>query len=85
MPDNEVEFSQESYTVSEPADRRRFCTLALAGKPMTVLGFILPVEATRQFTPFILTRHSPQGPFCPSGAPKVEEGLSFRLDGAAIT
>ena len=87
--------------------------VALAGKPMTVSGFILPVEATRQFTHFILTRYSPQCPFCPSGAPnevievvsktpmqagnfmifltgrfsvqnKVEEGLFFRLDGAAI-
>jgi len=42
---------------------------ALAGKPMTVSGFILPIEATPQFKHFILSRYSPQCPFCPAGAP----------------
>ena len=42
---------------------------ALAGKPMTVSGFILPTEATPRFNHFILSRYSPQCPFCPSGAP----------------
>lgn len=42
---------------------------ALTGHDFTVSGFILPIEASLKFQHFILSRYSPQCPFCPSGAP----------------
>ena len=41
---------------------------ALANKPMTISGFILPIEATSH-KHYILSRYSPECPFCPSGGP----------------
>ena len=42
---------------------------ALVGKPMTLSGFILPIETSMSFKHFILSRYSPECPFCPAGAP----------------
>ncbi len=42
---------------------------ALSGQQMSVSGFILPIEASPKFQHFILSRYSPQCPFCPSGTP----------------
>lgn len=42
---------------------------ALAGKPIVISGFILPVETSMSFKHFILSRYSPDCPFCPAGAP----------------
>ena len=42
---------------------------ALASKPMTISGFILPVETSTRYKHFILSRYSPECPFCPSGGP----------------
>lgn len=41
---------------------------ALGGKPMTITGFILPIAANSR-THYILSRYSPECPFCPSGGP----------------
>jgi hypothetical protein len=43
--------------------------LALANKPMAITGFILPIETTTHYQHFILSRYSPECPFCPSGGP----------------
>ena len=42
--------------------------VALGDKAMTISGFILPIEATSH-KHFILSRYSPECPFCPSGGP----------------
>lgn len=42
---------------------------ALAGKQMVISGFIMPTETTMTFRHFILSRYSPECPFCPAGAP----------------
>jgi hypothetical protein len=41
---------------------------ALGGKPMTITGFVLPIAANSR-THYILSRYSPECPFCPSGGP----------------
>ncbi len=43
--------------------------LGLADKPMTISGFILPIENTTSYRHFILSRYSPECPFCPAGGP----------------
>jgi len=42
---------------------------SLSGKAMTISGFILPIEASKRYNHFILSRYSPECPFCPSGGP----------------
>jgi hypothetical protein len=42
--------------------------MALGGKPMTITGFVLPIAANSR-THYILSRYSPECPFCPSGGP----------------
>ena len=51
---------------------------ALVGKPMTVTGFMLPLEDTRTFKHFILSRRTPTCPFCPPGEPN--ENIDIWLD-----
>ena len=42
---------------------------ALVGKPVTISGFILPLDATEKFSHFILSKRTPTCPFCPPGEP----------------
>jgi hypothetical protein len=42
---------------------------ALVGRQLVISGFILPIETTMSFRHFILSRYSPECPFCPAGAP----------------
>jgi hypothetical protein len=42
---------------------------ALAGKPLTVSGFIMPLEATEKFSHFLLSKRTPTCAFCPPGEP----------------
>lgn len=41
----------------------------LAGKEITIQGFIMPLEATESFTHFLLTKRTPTCGFCPPGEP----------------
>ena len=41
----------------------------LAGKQLTVSGFILPLETTEKFRHFLLSKRTPTCPFCPPGQP----------------
>jgi hypothetical protein len=43
--------------------------MGLAGKTLLISGFILPIEAAASSKHFILSRYSPECPFCPAGAP----------------
>lgn len=42
---------------------------AMAGKEITITGFMLPLEATEKFQHFILSKRTPTCPFCPPGQP----------------
>jgi hypothetical protein len=42
---------------------------ALVGKQVTIVGFMLPLEATEKFHHFILSKRTPTCPFCPPGEP----------------
>jgi hypothetical protein len=39
------------------------------GKPFTISGFMLPLEATEKFKHFLLSKRTPTCPFCPPGEP----------------
>jgi hypothetical protein len=55
---------KEIYTASIPD-----AVKALAGKQVTVSGFILPLEPTEKFKHFILSRNTPTCAFCLPGEP----------------
>jgi hypothetical protein len=40
----------------------------LAGKPITISGFVMPIGGDTRHH-FILSRYSPECPFCPAGGP----------------
>ena len=42
---------------------------AMEGKPMTIAGFMLPLEATETFKHFLISKRTPTCPFCPPGEP----------------
>lgn len=42
---------------------------AMEGKPMTIAGFMLPLEATEKFNHFLISKRTPTCPFCPPGEP----------------
>jgi hypothetical protein len=42
---------------------------ALAGKEITISGFMLPLESTAKFRHFLLSSRTPTCPFCPPGEP----------------
>lgn len=42
---------------------------AMEGKPMTIAGFMLPLEATKKFNHFLISKRTPTCPFCPPGEP----------------
>ena len=42
---------------------------AVEGKPFTISGFMLPLEATEKFNHFLLSKRTPTCPFCPPGEP----------------
>lgn len=42
---------------------------AMEGKPLTVSGFMLPLEATEKFNHFLLSKRTPTCFFCPPGEP----------------
>jgi hypothetical protein len=42
---------------------------ALAGKDVTINGFMLPLESTEKFRHFLLSKRTPTCPFCPPGEP----------------
>lgn len=53
-----------AFTASHPRAVR-----ALAGKSMTITGYVMPLETTPTFTRFLLTRYTPVCQFCPPGMP----------------
>lgn len=49
----------------------------LAGKPVTINGFVLPLDASDHTSHFLLTRNTPVCMFCPPGEPnEVVEVIS---------
>jgi len=42
---------------------------AMEGKPLTVSGFMMPLEAAEKFNHFLLSKRTPTCPFCPPGEP----------------
>ena len=42
---------------------------AMEGKPLTISGFMLPLEATEKFNHFLISKRTPTCPFCPPGEP----------------
>lgn len=42
---------------------------ALAGKPLTVTGFMLPLDPTARVKHFLLSKYTPVCSFCPPGEP----------------
>jgi hypothetical protein len=49
----------------------------LAGKPITINGFVLPLDASDHTSHFLLTRNTPVCMFCPPGQPnEVVEVIS---------
>jgi len=55
---------KEIYTADIPE-----AVKALAGKQVTVSGFILPLEPTEKFKHFILSKYTPTCAFCMPGEP----------------
>ena len=55
---------QGMYSATYPAEVK-----ALAGKPFTISGFILPLDATEKFSHFILSKRTPTCAYCPPGEP----------------
>lgn len=53
-----------TYTAKIPDEIR-----ALAGKPVTITGFMLPLESEEKFTHFLLSKRTPTCFFCPPGTP----------------
>lgn len=53
---------------------------ALDGKRFSVSGFIIPIEASRRFTHFVLARRNSSCPFCPPNEPT--EGVEIFADKA---
>lgn len=52
------------YSATYPAEIK-----AMEGKPMTINGFMLPLEPTETFNHFILSKRPPTCPYCPPGEP----------------
>lgn len=52
------------YRIDNPPEVK-----ALAGRQMSVTGFVLPLDPSPRFFHFLLTRNTPVCPFCPPGAP----------------
>lgn len=50
---------------------------ALDGKPVTVSGFLLPLEATDKARHYILSKRTPTCPFCPPGEPNEIIDIMF--------
>ena len=42
---------------------------AMVDKPLTVSGFMLPLESKEKFTHYLLSKRTPTCPFCPPGEP----------------
>lgn len=42
---------------------------AMEGKPQTMTGFMMPLEATEKFNHFLLSKRTPTCAFCPPGEP----------------
>ena len=42
---------------------------ALVGKPFTISGFVMPLDATEKFSHFILSKRTPTCSYCPPGEP----------------
>lgn len=59
---------------------------ALDGKPFTIGGFMLPLDASQSFTHFVLTRRNTTCAFCPPNEPTeaievfTDRDLSFTQD-----
>jgi hypothetical protein len=52
------------YSAKVPAEVKAF-----SGKPLTINGFMLPLESTEKFKHFLLAKRTPTCPFCPPGEP----------------
>lgn len=53
-----------TYSIDYTADVK-----AMAGRQITVNGFMLPLESSEKFTHFLLSKRTPTCPFCPPGEP----------------
>ena len=42
---------------------------AMEGKPITISGFMMPIEPKETFNHFLLSKRTPTCPFCPPGEP----------------
>jgi len=64
---------------------------ALAGKDITISGFILPLENAEKFKHFLISKRTPTCPFCPPGEPNeivdvwLEKPISWNMDMLKVT
>ena len=59
-----IDEQQGLYDAEFPEDVKH-----LDGQPVTVTGFMLPLEASDEFRHFLLSKRTPTCPFCPPGEP----------------
>jgi thiol-disulfide isomerase/thioredoxin len=60
----EKHYLEMQYSIAYTPDVK-----AMEGKPVTVDGFVIPLESKESFQHFLLTIRSPTCSFCPSGKP----------------
>lgn len=60
----QIDSAQGSYVPTYPAPVK-----ALAGRPISITGFIMPLEEANESNHFILTRYTPGCPFCDPANP----------------
>jgi hypothetical protein len=74
------------YTAAIPDDVK-----ALNGRPLTITGFIMPLQNEEKQTWFLLSRLTPVCPFCPPGEPneilevKAAQPIPFTYDPIRLT
>ena len=74
------------YSATYPAEVK-----ALAGKEMTITGFIFPLEPSEKFKHFLLSARTPTCQFCPPGEPNevldvwLDKPIAWKEDAVKVT
>ena len=64
---------------------------AMVGKPITITGFVLPLDATEEFKHFIISKRTPTCAFCPPGEPNeiadvwLDKPMKWDQDAVTVT
>jgi hypothetical protein len=61
-----VHFDEKKYKYSIAYTKK---VKAMEGKPITISGFVMPLDATETFSHFLLSKRTPTCFFCPPGEP----------------